>query len=313
MDRNEVVTTHFPMADIRNNACEGDVLAFDFNREVHYITRDDSKAEKSDDFRVVLKLHYCVYPRILAPLGWLMHWLNVKYNELFRALFLTTINPQTPYEHFLAWNVNSNTKAFDYLESHIGLRSILYLSMVSALAYATGSYQVFLALTSVVHYIRYITTFYVRKGIDFGSFKRDVLLFKSLALMQLGYLYFIGPMRAGTFQLDVLSLAMMVAGYSVSIMATQALGIDRTYFGAELGHCAPKWVDQFPYGYIPHPMITSQMFALLGFMKAQHFRTEWPYVVPIHCCFYAVHMLQEHFDIYDKANKCELRVDAAKD
>ncbi len=27
------------------NACEGDVLAFDFNREVHFITRDDSQRE----------------------------------------------------------------------------------------------------------------------------------------------------------------------------------------------------------------------------------------------------------------------------
>lgn len=38
--------------------------------------------------------------------------------------------------------------------------------------------------------LRYISTFYVRKGIDFGSFKRDVLLFKTLALVQLFYQYF---------------------------------------------------------------------------------------------------------------------------
>ena len=56
------------------NACLGDVLAFDFNREVHYISTDHSKKDISDDFRVTLKLHYCVYPRLLAPLGWLMHW-----------------------------------------------------------------------------------------------------------------------------------------------------------------------------------------------------------------------------------------------
>ena len=117
-------------------ACEGDVVGFDFNREVsafvefrcsyasliclsqvHYITRDDSKASISDDFRVVLKLHYCLYPRVLAPLGWLMLKLNVWYNISFRALFLKTIDPKTPYEHFLAWNVVTNTTVFNNIET----------------------------------------------------------------------------------------------------------------------------------------------------------------------------------------------------
>jgi len=300
MDKNEMITTHFPLADIADNACEGDVMAFDFNREVHYITRDELKAQESDDFRVVLKLHYCVYPRVMAPLGWLMHFLNVKYNQLFRSLFLTTINPTTPYQHFLAWNVNGNTKLFDWIETFIGVRSLLYLLLVGSVAYVTGEYNVFFALTSVVHYMRYITTFYVRKGIDFGSFKRDVLLFKSIALAQLFYHYWIGPLRMGTFQWDPLSLFMIASGYTVSILATNALGVDRTYFAAELGILPPKWITQFPYGYIPHPMIVSQIWALLGIMKADHFRTEWPYVIPIHITFYVIHMLQEQFDIYKK-------------
>ena len=45
-------------------------------------------------------------------------------------------------------------------------------------------------------------------------------------------------------------------------------------------------------------MIVSQIWALLGYFKASHFRTEWPYVVPIHVTLYVIHMLQEHFDIY---------------
>jgi hypothetical protein len=105
------------MAEKSINACEGDVVIFDFNREVHYITSDESKRAISDEYRVVLKLHYCVYPRILAPLGWLMHWANVQYNIAFRALFLKTINPVTPYERFLAWNVVFNTTFFNNLET----------------------------------------------------------------------------------------------------------------------------------------------------------------------------------------------------
>ena len=43
--------------------------------------------------------------------------------------------------------------------------------------------------------------------------------------------------------------AKILIGYVLSIMATNALGIDRTYFAAELGLVEPKWITQFPYGY----------------------------------------------------------------
>ena len=54
-------------------------------------------------------------------------------------------------------------------------------------------------------------------------------------------------------------LAMIVVGYALSMKATKALGLDRTYFGVELGFLAPKWIDEFPYGTIPHPMIVCQI------------------------------------------------------
>lgn len=95
-------------------------------------------------------------------------------------------------------------------------------------------------------------------------------------------------------------------------MATNALGIDRTYFGAELGLLPPKWITQFPYGYIPHPMIVSQVFALLGLHKAAHFRADWPYVIPVHVALYMTHMLQEHFDIYRKDKSKEIVADKLK-
>lgn len=296
MDRNHVVTTRFPLAGVAVNATEGAVLAFDFNREVHFITRDDSKRSISDDYRVTLKLHYCVYPRVLAPLGWFMHWLNVRYNTLFRALFLKTIAPSTPYEHFLAWNVVVNTFLFNSLETYIGMRSLFYLAFAGAVWWATGSYAAFLVLTSFVHYFRYISTYYVRAGVDFGSFKRDVLVFKTLALAQLIVLYFSSP----HFKFDAVSAAMVASGYAVSMLATRALGVDRTYFAAELGLVEPKWITAFPYGYIPHPMIVSQIWALLGFYKAAHFRAEHPYLVPVHIALYAVHMAQEQFNIYKR-------------
>ena len=96
--------------------------------------------------------------------------------------------------------------------------------------------------------LRYISTFYVRKGIDFGSFKRDVLLFKTIALLQLFYHYFFPSTRPFVF--DPISIAMVVTGYVISMLATNAIGIDRTYFAAELGLVEPKWINKFPYGYV---------------------------------------------------------------
>jgi hypothetical protein len=93
--------------------------------------------------------------------------------------------------------------------------------------------SIIMIIIIIVNYQRYISTYYVRRGIDFGSFKRDVLLFKTLALVQLFYHYLYPSVEQ--FVLDPISILMIIAGYTVSLMATNAIGIDRTYFGAELG------------------------------------------------------------------------------
>lgn len=74
---------------------------------MHFISTDHSKRDISDEFRVTLKLHYCVYPRLLAPIGWLMHWLNVKYNIAFRYIhddakkILKPLTLRSLYKHSL--------------------------------------------------------------------------------------------------------------------------------------------------------------------------------------------------------------------
>ena len=47
-------------------------------------------------------------------------------------------------------------------------------------------------------------------------------------------------------------------------------------------------------------MIVGQIIGLLGIYKAAHVRAISPYMIPMHICFYTLHMLQEHFEIYDK-------------
>jgi hypothetical protein len=58
-------------------------------------------------------------------------------------------------------------------------------------------------------------------------------------------------------------------------------------------------VSCFPYNTIPHPMIIGSMVGLLGFHKMAGFRAALPYLIPAHCAFYMVHMIQEQVnDIY---------------
>ena len=48
-------------------------------------------------------------------------------------------------------------------------------------------------------------------------------------------------------------------------------------------------------------MIVSQIWALLGMFKADHFRSTWPLAVPIHISLYVIHMLQEIFEVHSGA------------
>jgi len=309
--------THFPNAHADCQAVEGDILGFDFHRESHFISTkpggawhpDNVEALKQDPtqkWRMILKLHYAVAPRGLWwCCGKPLHWLSTKYNEAFRALFLATIAPQSKFEKFVAdLGVNGTTVAYNAVEKYVGFGNVCFYAALALLSSVT-SYDVFLYGTQYLHYLRYICTYYVRKGVAFGAFKRDVLLFKSIALMQLFALY-ASPLWKETtcepvpcFRPD--SLVLIIAGYFVSLCATAALGVDGTYFGIELGVVKAdyKFVTKFPYNVLPHPMILGQVVALLGLHVVPQVGAARPYLIPIHVALYLIHMTQEIYDVHD--------------
>ena len=102
-----------------------------------------------------------------------------------------------------------------------------------------------------------------------------------------------------------LSLGLMAAGYGLATWATVVLGVDRTWFGVELGQLAPKRIARFPYGLVPHPMIVGGIVGLLGFHASPGLRELVPWLVPVHIAFYVVHMLQEMTDTAHRANRTE--------
>jgi len=308
MDANEEISTIFDMVPMEHAAQKGDVLAFDFHREPHFIRKNEGKVNK--DFRIVLKVHYCVYPKWALPFGLLLGYLSTNYNKAFRALFLFTINPESTWAKFSAWNVVFWTKVVYVLEAYFGYNNIAYIALLAALG-AAVDYRIFLIGTSFVHYLRYISTYYHREGCAYEVFKRDVLIYKTLAVSQIVFWYahaVSDGFKSIPAAVDTTGLAMTAIGYAASVYCTKLLGVDGTYFGIELGFVkADKhYVQKFPYGVIPHPMILFQVMALLGFHKLDAFRAAWPYLVPAHVCLYSIHMIQEHFDIHAGKTKAKV-------
>ncbi|CAM9458442.1 unnamed protein product [Discosporangium mesarthrocarpum] len=310
MDSSGVYTTKFPNVPYQITCRQGDVVAFDYNREIHFIeptcgTEEERSKLKPQDggdgYRMVLKLHYCMYPRMLWPLGKLAASLSLNYNTLFRNLFLGTIAPSGVISYVGAFLVVNVTKLY-HVAIQVGYHNMLYVAAASLVGLAVD-YRVFLVATSFVHYLRYIETYYHRDNCNFGTFKSDVLFYKTVALAHIAVLYRaacleqLGEESPKTLLLGA-SIGMVVVGYAVCILASLALGVDGTYFGAELGICGWKRVTTFPYGTIPHPMITGQLFAMAGMYLLPMFRAEYPWLIPVHGALYITHMLQEEFDVW---------------
>jgi hypothetical protein len=287
---NRRIVTHFPMSATRPaggsfRVDEGDVLAFDFNRELHYITAAPSRPD--DGLRIVLKLHHVAYPRALPPYGRLLARATTWYDERARRLFLDTIAPSGPRARFLARLVLLTTRASELLERYVGAYNLAWTLALAVLSAAVGDPTPLVAGTSFIHYLMYIGTLPSRDAVAFPRFVRNVVFFKALAIAHLGALY------VWHFEVAPLSLALIVVGASLSTAAFRALGTDRTYFGVELGRCPPRRVTTFPYGVVPHPMILGGIVWLLGVHSLAPLRAAWPWLVPVHIGLYLLHLAQE--------------------
>ena len=292
LTENKQITTHHQMLRKKTTAKTGDYLIWDFNRESHYVSANDCQ----NDFpRTIIKTHYIVYPKQLKLLGRICRFLTAKYDHLFRRLFLFTINPDSILNKlFTMIGVILTTVLYNSVEVYFGYNNILYCLYLYFLSHIHNNYGIFLYGTSFVHYIRYISTYFDRRQVHYGIFQRDVLFFKTLSIGQL----FIMTLYDSPF-INYKGYACVFIGYTVSILATHVLGKDKTYFGLELGIIEGnnERVSSFPYGYIPHPMITGQILSLLGFYTFQTISSNY-YLIPIHIILYCIHLFQEIYDIF---------------
>ena len=191
INENNKITTHFPTINECFKINKGDALAFDFNREIHYIS--EKNIEDSEP-RVTLKSHYCIYPKYLKWLGKIMYKCNAIYNHVFRNLFLNTIEPDTWLKRFNSILVVYSTHLFVFIETFIGYRNIAYLLFITYWngiiynIYTTYHHSILLyILPSIYKSISMICFYNDAPFIDKWSNIRDILLYYIVGALYLLY------------------------------------------------------------------------------------------------------------------------------
>ncbi|MCG8650455.1 MAG: phosphatidylethanolamine N-methyltransferase family protein, partial [Pirellulales bacterium] len=290
---NAEVTTHFPMVGTNYDRPEGhrletgDAIAFDFNRELHYITRQ--LTDQQTEPRVNLKLHFVAFP---ASMAWYGNWLaklTTAYDVRARQLFLQTIAPHSWWPKLKTRWVLGWTKVFELVVRFLGWNNLAYVSLMAIVSLILGEAFWLIVSTSFVHYAIYVGTLRERGKVAFGAFRRDAIFFKTLALAQLFGCY------AVCFSGQWLSLSLVGCGFALAGWATMVLGLSRTYFSSELGFEPPRRIKRFPYGLIPHPMILGAMMGIAAMLFVPEFRTSYGWLAAAHLVCYAIVLGQEIF------------------
>ncbi|MEL6106499.1 MAG: methyltransferase [Planctomycetota bacterium] len=298
LNENLEVTTHYPMSktdygDPEGHRLEhGDAVAFDFNRELHYITREPNEAQAEP--RLNLKLHFVAYPKSISWYGRLLDHLTTSYDIKARNLFLATIDPNSIWTKVKAKWVLFWTKTFELAVRHVGWTNLTYVAFAALLSLVFWDSRLFLVATSFVHYLIYVGTFQERTPVSFGTFRRDAVLFKSLAMIQLFAVFGIG-LFAGDMATTAIAgtVALVAAGFGLATYATAVLGLDRTYFSWELGFASPKRIARFPFGVIPHPMIVGAMIGIAGMLLVPAIRDNFAWLIAGHLIGYLIVLLHE--------------------
>jgi protein-S-isoprenylcysteine O-methyltransferase Ste14 len=292
INNNDSIQTVFPATGIKTLLNRGDVCAFDFSREVHRI----EMVKKPEHFRYSLKVHYVVYPASMPWYGDLLAFLTTCYNTIARLVFLQTLQPKNIVDKLLWRFVMFCTDLFFGIVQTTGnTGSFNFVIWCAILAwFAPVEFPVFMLLTSFVHYGIYIGTYYHSSAmgdkVAFEGFKNTVMFYKAVAFFHIIWNYV--RTMGSVDNIDFISIVMICVGFGLSGSAALALGLDKTYFGYELGIVKDSsLVTKFPYNVIPHPMIIGNIIGLLGFNSAGMQR-EYPFLIPAHIGFYTLHMLQ---------------------
>jgi hypothetical protein len=185
LDDNSNVVTCFNMIPQDTVVKKGDVVAFDYHREPHYIYNKNK--EITNNHRVILKIHYCIYPQWAYYFGKILSALSIQYNRGFRNLFLFTLKTEEKYKNNIAYLMILSTQIFHDIEYYIGYNNISFASMMYYIGYLTH-YNIFLLGCLLIHYAR--KTIYVPENCKNVALKRDIKFYYVIYSFQIYYIYY---------------------------------------------------------------------------------------------------------------------------
>jgi hypothetical protein len=147
------------------------------------------------------------------------------------------------------------------------LACVLFVLAVLLGAALDRSLPLAVYLLSFWHYYLYWLAF-AFGAIPFGVFKRDAVAMKTVSVAALAVVYLAAP-------IDLASLIVIAGGILLNVRAAAALGIDRTYYGAEVAGLPARRITAFPYSLTNHPMILGNVAAFGGTLINPDFRQHW--------------------------------------
>jgi hypothetical protein len=122
---NSSIITEFPLKNTAYSILDYEFLAFDYNRDLHFIWKDSNISDEKS--RIILKLHYIITPKFIHPKIVLFYkWLHVKYNSTMRTLFL---NSQS--NNRLSVIINNGTLCYAFLYQNMNyVNSVMILCII---------------------------------------------------------------------------------------------------------------------------------------------------------------------------------------
>ena len=139
---NDFINTVFPNDKKKYTLTKGQLVSFDFNRTIHYINKNLNN--NSPEYRIVIKAHYLIYPKVLKYYAHIYCFLTVMYDIIARKLFLYTLNPTSVSQNILTNSIISVTNKWYLTEQYLGMNNISYTFCIMLLAYLFNNFVIFL-------------------------------------------------------------------------------------------------------------------------------------------------------------------------
>lgn len=235
----------------------GTVTFFDYNRDPHFIIQNRGDGQIASD-RIVLKLHYCVYPKQYGflKLSRYFSFLNSNYNGYARKGFLLTLESSGSIIGGLVDRMImllTRSVAFQY---KVGIFNFLFFAVLFFLFYKGHVNLASLAYLSLIPHIFYVLPYFLKIHYV-GFYLRDMLVFKFFMMFLLGFLYFSFPIHKVSLFLTIVGLLWVYYCYRI-------LGDLNTYLIEELQPEKQVCITKFPYSHFKHPMLIGNIVFFMG-------------------------------------------------